>query len=128
MDKTDSVSNATSTAVENCVFCKIIAGEIPARIAFQDDEVFAFHDIEPQAPIHVVIVPRIHLASIDEFGMEHAGLLAHLIVAAQIIAGPIGARENGYRLVVNHGSDGGQSVAHTHVHLLAGRALGWPPG
>lgn len=113
---------------ESCLFCRIAAGTIPARLAYQDDAVVAFHDIDPKAPTHVLVIPRLHVASVDELGGEYADLLARIIVAAQRVARDFGVERSGYRLVFNHGQDAGQSVAHVHMHLLAGRQLGWPPG
>ena len=108
---------------DGCLFCRIVRGEIPAKIAYQDDLVVAFHDISPQAPTHVLIIPREHVATVDEMGSEHGPELVAMIAAAQRIAN--GAS---YRLVFNHGADAGQTVHHVHMHLLAGRQLGWPPG
>jgi histidine triad (HIT) family protein len=113
---------------ESCLFCRIASGEVPARIAWQDERVVAFHDINPQAPTHVLIVPRQHVPSADDLGAEHADLLVAMVQAAQRLAREAGADRSGYRLVFNHGQDAGQSVAHVHMHLLAGRKLGWPPG
>ena len=108
---------------DGCLFCRIARGEIPAKIAYQDDLVVAFHDISPQAPTHFLIIPREHLASVDEMGVEHGPVLAAMVGAAQRVANGVS-----YRLVFNHGEDAGQTVAHVHMHLLAGRELGWPPG
>jgi histidine triad (HIT) family protein len=113
---------------EGCLFCRIAAGEIPARFAFQDEVVVAFHDLNPQAPTHVLVVPRQHVPSADAIGAEHGPLLAAMLGAAQRIAREVGADASGYRLVFNHGPDAGQSVGHVHMHVLAGRKLGWPPG
>jgi len=113
---------------ESCLFCRIASGEIPARIAFQDETVVAFHDLNPQAPTHVLIVPRQHVASVDAMGPEHGQLLGAMVGAARRIAREVGAHESGYRLVVNHGPAAGQSVGHVHMHVLAGRKLDWPPG
>lgn len=109
------------------VFAKIIRGEIPARIEHDDDLCLAFHDVAPQAPVHVLVIPKQRIESLAEVGVDDAGLLGHLIVVATQLARRLGL-DAGYRLVVNCGSDGGQSVDHLHVHLLGGRRLGWPPG
>jgi histidine triad (HIT) family protein len=110
-----------------CLFCKIIAGEIPSKKVFEDDLTFAFRDINPQAPVHVLVVPRKHIASLAESRTEDEGLLGHLhLVAAQIARSE--GLTNGYRTAINTGVDGGQTVEHLHVHLLGGRGLGWPPG
>lgn len=110
------------------LFEKIAARQIPARIAYEDDLVLAFHDIQPQAPVHVLIVPK---KPIPRLGLAEAGdqaLLGHLLLQAAAVARQLGLAESGYRLVVNHGRDGGESVPHLHCHLLGGRALAWPPG
>jgi histidine triad (HIT) family protein len=110
-----------------CLFCKIIAGEIPSKMVFEDDLTCAFNDINPQAPTHVLIVPRKHIASLTELGAEDQELIGHLHLVAAQIAGSQG-RSNGFRTVINTGRDGGQTVDHLHVHLLGGRAMHWPPG
>jgi histidine triad (HIT) family protein len=110
------------------VFAKIISGEIPAQIVYQDDLVVAFRDVKPQAPTHVLIVPRKALARIAEAGAEDASLLGHLLLKAAHVAETLGLRTTGYRLVINNGRDGGESVPHLHCHILGGRPLGWPPG
>lgn len=107
------------------LFTKIIQREIPAEIVYEDDHVVAFRDINPQAPVHVLIVPRQEITGIA--ALPEAGDHLHLLNAARKIAEQLGL-ENGYRLVINQGADGGQTVDHLHVHLLGGRALAWPPG
>ena len=109
------------------VFAKIIRGEIPARIEHDDDLCLAFHDVAPQAPVHVLVIPKRPLESLAEVTPTDAALLGHLVVVATQLAGKLGL-DDGYRLVVNCGRNGGQSVDHLHVHLLGGRQLGWPPG
>ncbi len=110
-----------------CLFCKIIAGEIPSKTIFEDDLTYAFRDINPQAPSHVLVVPRKHIASLAESGPEDENLLGHLhLVAARIAAGE--GLSDGFRTVINTGPDGGQTVDHLHVHLLGGRSMHWPPG
>lgn len=113
---------------ENCLFCKIISGEIPSSKVYEDDVCFAFNDISPQAPTHVLIVPREHFASLDTAGEDKKETLGHLLLAAAKIAREKGFAENGYRVVVNTNADGGQTVFHLHVHLLGGRAFVFPPG
>jgi histidine triad (HIT) family protein len=113
---------------QSCLFCRIAAGAIPARLAYEDDEVLAFHDLDPRAPVHVLIIPREHVASVNELTAEHGPLIGRLYVAAKQIAAELGVSDSGYRLVVNCGGDAGQSVAHIHLHLLGGRPLKWPPG
>jgi histidine triad (HIT) family protein len=109
------------------VFSRIIRGEIPARIVHDDDRCVAFHDVAPQAPIHVLVIPKKPIASLAEASATDADLLGHLVVVATELARTLGLAQ-GYRLVVNCGPDGGQSVDHLHLHLLGGRRLGWPPG
>ena len=114
--------------MEGCLFCKIVAGEIPSTKVFEDNEILAFRDIDPQAPQHIVIVPKTHIASANEITAENSHLVAKVFEAAAKIAKEQGFSENGYRIVNNCGEDGGQTVGHIHFHLLAGRNLGWPPG
>jgi histidine triad (HIT) family protein len=111
----------------SCLFCKIIDGSIPSKAVYQDEQCYAFADINPQAPVHVLLVPREHIASLAEAGKEHPSLLGHLLWAAAEIARSKGLTK-GYRAVVNTGDDGGQTVDHIHIHLLGGRRLTWPPG
>ena len=110
------------------IFEKIAAREIPANIIYETDKFVAFHDIHAQAPIHVLIVPRKCIARLAEAGPEHAELLGAMLLATREIAAKLGVLESGYRVVVNNGRDAGESVPHLHLHLLAGRALAWPPG
>lgn len=112
------------------IFEKIIAGEIPAEIVYQDDLVFAFRDISPQAPVHVLIVPKRVIARVGEALDSDRDTLGQLLLAAGKIAGQLGVNstDEGFRLTINHGRNGGETVPHLHVHLLAGRAMGWPPG
>ena len=109
------------------IFGRIIRGEIPARIVHDDDRCLAFHDVAPQAPVHVLVIPKKPIPSLAEESAEDANLLGHLMTVATEIARTLGLT-GGYRLVVNCGPDGGQSVDHLHIHLLGGRPLGWPPG
>jgi histidine triad (HIT) family protein len=110
-----------------CLFCKIIAGEIPSKMVFEDDLTYAFRDINPQAPTHVLVVPRKHIGSLSEASAEDEGLLGYLHLIAARIAASEGLG-GGFRTVVNTGPDGGQTVDHLHVHLLGGRSMHWPPG
>jgi len=112
----------------NCLFCRIIAGEIPSNKVYEDDLSFAFRDINPQAPTHVLIIPRKHIASLSEASKDDQALLGHLTLVAAKLADQLGVATSGYRTVVNTGAGAGQSVWHIHVHLLGGRELGWPPG
>ncbi len=111
----------------DCLFCKIIAGEIPAQKVYEDDHTVAFEDIKPQAPTHVLVIPKKHIVGLKEAGGEDAELVGRCHLAAAQIARQRGI-ENGYRTVLNVGPGAGQSVFHLHVHLLGGRHLGWPPG
>ncbi len=111
-----------------CVFCEIVAGRIPARVAYQDDQILAFHDINPQAPKHVLLIPKRHIASPDELTPEDDSLIGGLVRRAKQLAAELGLGARGYRLVFNCGEDAGYSVFHVHLHLLGGRPLGWPPG
>jgi len=114
--------------VPECVFCRIAAGEIPARVVFSDDRVVAFRDLNPQAPTHILLIPREHIASIADAQAQHEPLLGHLVLVAAELARQEAVVESGYRLVLNHGPDAGQSVFHIHLHLLGGRKFTWPPG
>ena len=115
-------------SVEDCIFCKIVAGQISSERVFEDDVCIAFNDLSPQAPTHILIIPREHVDSLDKAGAEHEGQLGHLLLTAAKIARINGFAENGYRVVINTNSDGGQTVFHLHVHLLAGRPFIFPPG
>lgn len=114
--------------MENCIFCKIIAGEIPSNKAYEDEYVLAFHDLDPKAPTHILIIPKKHMASVMELEAADGAYVAQMFQAAKKIARDMGIAESGFRLVLNTGEDGGQSVAHLHMHLLGGRKLAWPPG
>lgn len=111
-----------------CIFCKIVAGEVPARIVVEDDRAVAFRDINPQAPVHVVVVPRQHVEWPGGPGPGDAPLLGLLLLVAREVAQREGLMDRGFRLVINAGPDSGQSVLHIHVHVLGGRPMGWPPG
>lgn len=110
------------------IFARIIAGEIPADRLYEDEHVVAFRDVHPQAPVHVLIVPRKPLVSVADAGLGDAELLGRCLLAAAQVARQLGIEQDGYRLVTNIGTHGGQSVPHLHVHLLGGRPMGWPPG
>ncbi len=112
----------------DCLFCSIIKGEIPSTKIYEDDLVYVFADIAPQAPVHMVMVPKAHIASANELTEENAAVVGHIFAVAVKLAKEQGFAENGYRIVNNCGEDGGQTVGHLHFHLLAGRNLGWPPG
>jgi histidine triad (HIT) family protein len=110
------------------IFEKIAAGEVPAKIVHEAQDFIAFHDNAPQAPVHVLIVPRKCIQRIALAEAEQADLLGRMLIASREIAKKLGVLESGYRLVINNGRDGGESVPHLHIHLLAGRAMHWPPG
>ncbi len=113
----------------DCIFCKIAAGEIPATVVYEDDLVKAFRDLEPQAPEHVLIIPKKHLGSLLELQQEDKELAAHILVdVVPKLAKDLGVAEKGFRIVCNTGEEGGQTVHHLHVHLLGGRSMQWPPG
>ncbi len=115
------------STVKNCLFCRIVAGDIPSRKVYEDEHTFAFEDINPKAPTHILIVPRKHIVGLDEASGEEAEILGRCHLTAAEIARQRGL-EHGYRTVLNVGKDAGQSVFHLHVHLLGGRHLTWPPG
>jgi histidine triad (HIT) family protein len=112
----------------DCLFCKIIAGEIPGAIVHQDDTLVAFKDINPQAPLHVLIVPRKHIATLNDLSPEDDGLVGSMVRRAAALAKAHGYDQRGYRAVFNANRDAGQTVFHIHLHVLAGRPLAWPPG
>jgi histidine triad (HIT) family protein len=112
----------------SCLFCKIVAGEIPADVVHEDARLVAFRDIAPQAPVHVLVIPKEHVSSLEMAGDGDTDLLGEMLLAAREIARAEGIAEAGYRCVVNTGDAGGQSVHHLHVHVLGGRFMGWPPG
>ena len=113
---------------ESCLFCKIVAGTIPATTVYRDSRITAFLDIQPQAPVHVLVIPNEHIASTNDLTEDHTELIGYLLRMVQVVARGQGVAESGYRLIVNTGQDAQQSVAHIHVHILGGRHLGWPPG
>jgi len=114
--------------MDDCIFCKIVSGEVKSSKVYEDDYVMAFDDIDPQAPVHVIIIPKKHLESVQTISNDDAIYLMHIISAAKTIAKNKNVDISGYRLLTNHGRDGGQSVFHLHFHLLGGRNLKWPPG
>ena len=114
--------------MSDCLFCKIIAGEIPSTKVYEDEYVYAFNDIAPQAPKHIIIIPKEHISSTNEINADNMQLVGRVFAAAAVIAKEQGFSENGYRIVNNCGKDGGQTVGHIHFHMLAGRNLAWPPG
>ncbi len=114
--------------MRSCVFCRIVSGDAPSRLVYEDERVVAFHDINPQAPLHVLVIPRRHVATLNDLGENEADLVGHLYLAARTVARQEGLLQRGYRTVVNCNADGGQTVFHLHLHLLGGRRMHWPPG
>lgn len=111
----------------DCIFCKIAAGEIPSNKAYEDDRVLAFYDLDPQAPVHILIIPKEHIGSAAEITAENSRIVAHIFEVAAKLAVEL-KLDQGWRVVTNVGKDGGQSVLHMHFHLLGGRSMAWPPG
>jgi histidine triad (HIT) family protein len=114
--------------MSDCLFCRIVAGEVPSRAVAESDRAYAFYDIAPQAPVHVLVIPKEHITSADQVAGEHGGIVDDLVLLAQRVVESEGVRDSGYRLVLNVGADAQMTVAHLHVHVLGGRLLGWPPG
>jgi len=114
--------------MEGCIFCRIVNKDIPARIVHEDDEVLAFEDINSKAPVHVLIIPKEHIASLNDLPKEREPLLSRILVKARAVAAERGIAKSGYRIVLNTGPDSGQEVFHIHFHLLGGRPMTWPPG
>lgn len=113
---------------QDCLFCKILDGDIPADIIYESDLAIAFRDVNPQAPVHVLIIPRNHIATINDLDTDDAAMVGGLFLAAKEIARDEGLADDGYRVVMNCNAAAGQSVFHLHLHLLGGRSLAWPPG
>jgi len=114
--------------MENCLFCKIIDKSISSEIVYENDSVLAFNDINPQAPVHILIIPKIHIATLNDLNKDHERLLGELVLTAGILAKQLGISEAGYRTNFNCNEAGGQTVYHIHLHLLGGRSFSWPPG
>lgn len=112
----------------SCLFCKIANGELASRIAYEDNEVVAFHDISPQAPTHILCIPRKHISTLNDLDEQDAALTGKLMLTAKRLAAELGFADDGYRVVMNCNGHGGQTVFHIHLHLLGGRPLRWPPG
>lgn len=112
----------------DCLFCKIASKQINARVAFENDRIIAFHDLFPQAPTHVLVIPKTHYATLNDVPAAESALVGELVTTASALAKELGFAEDGYRVVMNCNGDGGQSVYHIHLHLLGGRHLAWPPG
>jgi len=114
--------------VINCIFCRIIEGSIQAKVVYQDEQTLAFDDINPQAPVHTLVIPKRHVASVLDLGEADQGLLGRLLLTCARIAKDKGLADSGFRVVTNTGRDGGQSVFHLHFHVMGGRHMAWPPG
>ncbi len=114
--------------MSDCLFCNILAGKIPGTIVHEDDSVVALEDVNPQAPVHILIVPRKHIRGMNDLVEDDAGLIGHIHLVAGNLSRKKGISESGYRLLCNCGPDAGQAIDHIHFHLLGGRSLGWPPG
>lgn len=112
----------------DCIFCKIIKGEIPSNKIYEDDKVLAFHDISKEAPVHFLVIPKAHIESINNINEENSKIISHIFTVISKIVKEIGISDTGYRIVNNCGKDGGQSVNHLHFHILGQRELKWPPG
>ncbi len=113
--------------MNDCIFCKIASGEIPSTKVYEDDTVLGFKDLSPQAPVHVLLIPKTHITSVDDVTPENSAVMAHIFEVAAKLAKEFGL-SNGYRIVTNCGEDGGQTVKHLHFHMMGGRAFGWPAG
>lgn len=114
--------------MNDCLFCKMVAGEIKPTTVYEDEDVLAFRDVNPQAPTHVLVIPKTHISTINDLGPAHAALVGKLFLAAQKVAAADGIAERGYRTVMNCNREAGQSVFHIHLHVLGGRGMHWPPG
>lgn len=114
--------------MSDCLFCRIIEGSLPAQVVYQDEHTLAFDDIKPQAPVHMLVIPKRHVASVHDLGEPDQDLLSRLLLICNRVVKMKGLSEPGFRLVVNTGRDGVQTVSHVHFHVLGGRHLGWPPG
>ncbi len=112
----------------DCIFCKIANKEIPANVIYEDDKVLAFHDINPQAPFHILVIPKKHISTLLELTEEDKDLIGHIYLVINKLAKDLGFADRGYRVVVNCKEEAGQTVFHIHFHILAGREMGWPPG
>jgi histidine triad (HIT) family protein len=114
--------------MSDCLFCKMVSGEIPPDTVYEDDDILAFNDINPQAPTHVLIIPKTHIATLNDASTDDTRLMGRLSMVAAQLAGEAGFADDGYRVVMNCNSAGGQAVYHIHLHLLGGRSMSWPPG
>lgn len=122
------INHVGGEIMENCIFCKIVKGEIPSQKVYEDEKVLAFKDISPEAPVHVIVIPKNHIASVNELTEENSDIISHIFMTVKDIAQKLDLADKGFRVVTNCGKDGGQTVGHIHFHLLGGRTLQWPPG
>ncbi|MDD5428852.1 MAG: histidine triad nucleotide-binding protein [Candidatus Omnitrophica bacterium] len=113
---------------QGCLFCRIANKEIPAKVVFEDSRIIAFEDVNPQAPVHILLIPKKHIEKISDLTKDNADMVGHLVLAANKIAAEQGIRDAGYRLTINCNKDAGQAVFHLHMHLMGGRKFAWPPG
>lgn len=114
--------------MEDCIFCKIVKGEIPSKKIYEDDKVLAFYDISPEAPVHFLVIPKSHIESANSLDENNVSIVSHIFIVINKIVSELGIADSGYRIVNNCGEDGGQTVNHMHFHVLGGRGLKWPPG
>lgn len=114
--------------MEDCLFCKIIEKQIPSEIIYEDEKILAFKDIDPKAPIHVLIIPKEHISTLNDVNKEHSEVISEILLVAKSLAKDFGIDDKGYRTVINCNGEGGQAVYHIHLHLLGGRQMNWPPG
>lgn len=114
--------------MSDCLFCKILDGEIPCDKVFENDEVIAFRDVNPQAPTHILVIPRKHISTVNDLTVDDKNIVAEMILSAQMVAKQEGIEDSGYRLVMNCNEGAGQTVFHIHLHILGGRGMKWPPG
>ncbi len=128
MNPDDRHSGGISVAGDACLFCRIAAGTLPATVVYADDDVMAFRDVAPRAPVHVLVIPRRHLVSVMDLRDEDLPLLGHMFLVVQEVARRDGIAKSGFRVLSNAGPDGGQTVHHLHLHVLGGRFMTWPPG
>lgn len=114
--------------MEECIFCKIVKGDIPSKKVYEDDLVLAFEDINPAAPVHVLVIPKKHIKDLNSLSSEDLNIMAHILDVIKNVTKKLDIHEKGYRVVINCGEDGGQEVPHVHFHILGGKTLNWPPG
>ena len=114
--------------MDDCIFCKIIKGEIPSKKIYEDEDVLAFYDISPESPVHFLVIPKEHIESVNELNKGNSRIISHIFLVINKIVNDLGISETGYRIVNNTGREGGQTVNHMHFHVLGGRSLQWPPG